>query len=119
MERPKAKKKIAPKASRSGCTSSMIFLPELVLPSIRPTMNAPIASATPNHSETPATKTAAPRKEMTSSSLSLVAISLPITAVPQRATTASSSRKPNALPASRAAEAIESAPEITGWSAAR
>ncbi len=119
MESPNAKKKIAPNASRSGCTSVRMRSPEPVLPSIRPTMNAPMASATPNHSETPATRTATPRNEMTSSSSSLVCISLPMSRVPHRAATASSSRKPNALAASPTAEARLSAPDRIGWRAAR
>ncbi len=119
MDSPKAKKKIAPNASRRGCTSFRMRGPDVVLPSIRPTMNAPIASATPNHSETPATKTATPRKEMTSSSSSLVFISLPMSFVPNRAARASSSRKPKALPPSSTAAPRLSAPDRIGWSAAR
>ncbi len=82
-------------------------------------MNAAMASATPNFSATPATSTAAPRKEMTSSSLSLVSNSLPTMPVPQRAATASRSRKPKAFPMSAIIPPTSSAPEITGWSAAR
>lgn len=119
MERPNAKKKIAPNASRRGCTSLRMRSPEVVEPSMRPTMNAPIASATPNHSETPATNTAAPRKEMTRSSSSLVLKRWPTMRVPKRAASASSRRKPKALPPSMTADARLSAPDRIGWSAAR
>lgn len=82
MASPKAKKKMAAKASRNGCTSSRIRGPEGVPARISPTRKAPMASATPRTSETPAMRTAAPRKLMTSSSLSRTVISRPIRQVP-------------------------------------
>ena len=119
MESPKPKKKIAAKASRSGWTSSLMRSPEAVLPSIRPTMKAPIASATPNSSAIPATRTAAPRKEITSNSLSLMAKTRPTIRVPNRARSARTRRKANALPICSEAAARSSAPERSGWRAAR
>ncbi|CAM5269600.1 hypothetical protein SHIRM173S_10289 [Streptomyces hirsutus] len=67
MASPKAKKKIAAKASLRGCTRVRIRGAAGVPATIRPTMNAPMASTTPSTSETPATKIAVPRKVTTSS----------------------------------------------------
>ena len=63
IDSPKAKKKMAAKASRSGRTSRSMRLAAAVPASTRPAMKAPIASETPSWAANPATRKREPDEQ--------------------------------------------------------
>src|SRR5688500_3454298 len=113
IERPKPKKKMAPKKSRNGTTSRSIRSLCSVSPSINPSSNAPMDSATWMVSQSPASRNRQAKTTITKSSLDEMRSTRFKNGVAQRPITIKPTMKPRAMPPDETTPVKEVAPLST------